>query len=417
MTKRLLLVLTEFPPSFGGMQTHALELSQWLFAQGYYVEVATYRLEEGPMGLPELPFVVHRVMSRVAYQANLRKLAQLARAMKAALIYSSTVYYGELGSMTGVPVFCRSAGNDVLRPWIAWPFVMGSGLLDLPWVERYLYRKWKRWNWPAGLEGMMLERRAGVMRGSAGRMERIFANSDFTRSLLGGVAVEQARVWLLPGGVDVRFFAGGVGERRELGMAEGEFYLLTACRLVEKKGLKTLLEAVALLRDKQVHVRLLIAGDGVQRGLLENWIVASGLDAVVELLGYVEHKKLRDYLRASDAFVLSSIEVVHPKTGLRDVETMGRVLCEASASGLPVVATASGGIPSVVEDGVNGLLARPGCAVDLASKIEILWRDRELGQMLGRQGKARAEKCFDWTVIFAEHERAIQAILHTVQAG
>ena len=79
MTKRLLLVLTEFPPSFGGMQTHALELSQWLFARGYYVEVATYRIEEGPMELPELPFVVHRIMSRVAYQANLRKLAQLAR--------------------------------------------------------------------------------------------------------------------------------------------------------------------------------------------------------------------------------------------------------------------------------------------------------------------------------------------------
>ena len=90
------------------------------------------------------------------------------------LIYSSTVYYGELGSMTGVPVFCRSAGNDVLRPWIAWPFVMGSRLLDLPWVERYLYRKWKRWNWPAGLEGMMLVRRAGVMRGVARRRCAIF---------------------------------------------------------------------------------------------------------------------------------------------------------------------------------------------------------------------------------------------------
>ena len=96
------------------MQTHALELGQWLFARGYYVEVATCRIEAGPMELPEL-------------------------------IYSSTVYYGELGSMTGVPVFCRSAGNDVLRPWIAWPFVMGSRVLDLPWVERQLYCKWKRW--------------------------------------------------------------------------------------------------------------------------------------------------------------------------------------------------------------------------------------------------------------------------------
>lgn len=417
MTQRLLLVLTEFPPSFGGMQTHALELSQWLFARGYYVEVVTYRIEEGPMELQELPFVVHRVMSRVAYQANLRKLAQLARAMKAELIYSSTVYYGELGAMTGLPVFCRSAGNDVLRPWIAWPFVIGSRVLDLPWVERQLYRKWKRWAWPAGLENMMLERRSGVMRRSARSMERIFANSEFTRSLLGEVAVEEARVLLLPGGVDVRFFASGEAARAELGMAEGEFYLVTACRLVEKKGLDTLLESIALLQKRRVHVRLLIAGEGAQRTRLESLIVSLGLSEVVKLLGYVGHRALRDYMRASDAFVLSSVEVVHPKSGLRDVETMGRVLCEASASGLPLVATASGGIPSVVEDGVNGLLAQPGCAVDLANKIEILWEDRELGRELGRQGKARAEKCFDWAVIFAEHERAMEAISQVSQRG
>lgn len=71
-----------------------------------------------------------------------------------------------------------------------------------------------------------------------------------------------------------------------------------------------------------MHVRLLIAGDGVQRGLLENWIVASRLDAVVKLLGY----KLRDYLRAR-----------------------GRVLCEVYANGLPVVATASGNLASNIE--------------------------------------------------------------------
>ncbi len=87
---------------------------------------------------------------------------------------------------------------------------------------------------------------------------------------------------------------------------------------------------------------------------------------------------------------------------------MGPVLCEA---------TASGGIPSVVGDGVNRLLVRPGCSVDLASKIETLWRDRELGRRLGRQGKTRAEKHFDWTVIFAAHERAIQAILEAAQPG
>ena len=413
MPRRLLLILTEFPPSFGGMQTHALELSRWLHGRGYQVEVATYRLEEGPVQLPELPFPVHRILSRVAYHANLRKLAELARTMRAELIYSSTVYFGEVAAMVGVPVFCRSAGNDVLRPWIAWPFEVGSAVLDLPWVEQQLYRRWKKWEWPQRLESFMLGRRAAQMRASAQRMERIFANSEFTCRLLREVDVEGRRVRLLPGGVDVNFFAVRAGDegRTELGLGEDRYYLLTACRLVEKKGLDTLLAAVGHLRDRGVAVELLIAGEGAQRQRAEQIIIELDLSQQVTMLGYVGHAKLRDYLHACDAFVLSSRDVVNPKTGLRDAETMGRVLCEAGASGRPVVATNSGGIPSVVEDGVTGLLAKPGCAVDLAEKIEVLWRDRELAAKLGNCGRERARTQFDWPVLFRAHELEIEELL------
>ncbi|MCX6611711.1 MAG: glycosyltransferase family 4 protein [Acidobacteria bacterium] len=411
MTKRLLLVLTEFPPSFGGMQTHAIELSRWLHDRGYHVEVATYRLEEGPAGIPALPFAVHRVMSRVAYQANLRKLAQLARAMNADLIYSSTVYYGELSEQTGVPILCRSAGNDVLRPWIAWPFRVGSRVLDLPWIERQVYRRWKNWDWPTRLEGMMLERRAAMMRSSAKRMEWIFANSAFTEELLKDAEVSGDRVEVLPGGVDVRFFADGCSSRAELGMSEEHFYLLTACRLVEKKGLDTLVEAVGLLRDRGVKLRLLIAGEGGSRRRIEETVARLGLSQSILLLGYVDRERLRGYLQVSDLFVLSSREVVDARTGLRDAETMGRVLCEASACGLPVVTTCSGGIPSVIQDGWNGLLAEPGSVEDLAEKIEAIWRDRELGMRLGRNGLGQARERFDWPVLFAAHESAIEKTL------
>ncbi len=411
MPRRLLLILTEFPPSFGGMQTHALELSRWLHSRGHVVEVATYRLQDGPAELPELPFPVHRVMSRVSYHANLRKLEGLAREMKAELVYSSTVYFGELAGSLGVPVFCRSAGNDVMRPWIAWPFEAGSAMLDLPWVERQLYRRWRKWEWPERLEALMIGRRSALMQGSARRMQRIFANSEFTCRLLREVEVEAERVSLLPGGVDVNFFAKGEGGRERLDLAGDRYYLLTACRLVEKKGLDTLLAAVGLLRDRGVGVELLIAGEGTQRGRAEQIIAELDLSQQVTMLGYVGHTRLRDYLHACDAFVLSSRDVVNPKTGLRDSETMGRVLCEAGASGRPVVATACGGIPSVVEDGVTGLLAKPGCAVDLAEKIEKLWRDRELGARLGRGGMDRARRQFDWPVLFRAHEQAIEALL------
>jgi phosphatidyl-myo-inositol dimannoside synthase len=411
MPQRLLLVLTEFPPSFGGMQTHAVALCSWLHSRGYWIEVATYRLEDGPAEIPAFPFKVHRVMSRVSYEANLKKLAAIADWMAADLIYSSTVYYGELSKQTGLPMLCRSAGNDVLRPWIAWPFRWGSWALDIPWVERQLYRKWRRWDWPSRLESFLLNSRSQRMRESARQMERIFANSDFTTQLLAAAQVQMERVITLPGGVDADYFASHRGGRGDLGMHEQSFYLITACRLVEKKGLDTLLDAVAKLIERGLEIQVLIAGDGKERQRVEAHIAHLGLRGAVHLLGYVAHDRLRDYLHASDLFVLSSKEVVDPKSGLRDAETMGRAICEAAACGLPVVATRSGGIPSLIEHGVNGLLANPDDATDLASQIETLFLNRELAARLSGQARQQAREHFDWPVLFAAHEREFSAML------
>ncbi len=410
MPKRLLLVLTEFPPSFGGMQTHALALSQWLHSRGYHIEVATYRLESGPASIPDFPFPVHRLLSRVSYQANVRKLDELARYMQADLIYSSTVYYGELRDRTRLPVFCRSAGNDVLRPWIAWPFHFGSTLLDRPWIERELYRRWRQWSWPSRLESMMLDRRRNLMQSSARRMERIFANSDFTRNLLEQAQVSRERVETLPGGVDSVFFEEAQSTREMLGLTPDAYYVLTACRLVEKKGLDTLLDALRLLQAKGVTMQLLVAGEGRQRRAIERHIAERSLESQVQLLGYVPQSTLRDYMRACDLFVLSSREVIDQRTGLRDAETMGRALCEAAACSMPIVSTESGGIPSVIAHGEDGLLARPECAHDLASRMELLWRDRDLAHRLAFQAREKALQRFDWIVLFEAHERAIGQI-------
>ena len=110
---RLLLILTEFPPSFGGMQTHAIHLCRYLHQRGYQIEVATYR---GPA--VEFPFPVHRCLSRIGFTQNLQVLESLTRIARPDLLYSSTIFYGRLSASTGIPMIARSVGNDVLRPWI-----------------------------------------------------------------------------------------------------------------------------------------------------------------------------------------------------------------------------------------------------------------------------------------------------------
>ncbi len=408
---RLLLVLTEFPPSFGGMQTHALALCRWLRQRGYEITVVTYRWEDGPMDELVCDFPVHRILSRIAYHANLRKLELLSREIAPQLIYSSTVYYGELAERTGRPMLCRSAGNDVLRPWIAWPFPVGSHLLDVPAVERYLYRRWRRWHWPESLEGLLVERRFAVMRNSARSMRCIFANSGFTGQLLEQCQIPAKQVRILPGGVDVPYFAQPQRKRADLGLAPNVFYLLTACRLVEKKGLNILLSALAQLKPLPIPVKLLIAGEGRHRRQLEAALDSLGLQDRVQLLGYLPQDALRDYLHAADLFVLSSREVSDRRTGLRDAETMGRVLCEAAAAGRPRLATRSGGIPSVVEHGVDGWLVPEACPASLAQAIHMLANSPDLAKRLASQGQQRARQEFDWSVLFAAHEAEIQGLL------
>ena len=108
-------------------------------------------------------------------------------------------------------------------------------------------------------------------------------------------------------------------------------------------------------------------------------------------------------------FVLASREHVDPRTGLRDVETMGRVLCEAHASGVPVIASDSGGIPSIVDHGRNGLLFEQDNLDALIHSIERLRKDRNLSRSLVTEGFRDAAEKWDWSVICRSHERIFRA--------
>jgi glycosyltransferase involved in cell wall biosynthesis len=97
---------------------------------------------------------------------------------------------------------------------------------------------------------------------------------------------------------------------------------------------------------------------------------------------------------------------------VRDVETMGRVLCEANAAGVPLVATRTGGTPSVVQDGVNGLLVAPNDARALAGAIAKVLREPRVAADLARSGLKRARQEFDWPAVMSRHEAAIGRALN-----
>ncbi len=417
---RILLVLTEFPPRIGGMQTHALALANHLHRRGYAIEVVTYRnnQHEEKDALvhvdSKLSFKVNRVLGRVSFWKNIKAISTIAREFSAEILYSSTVFYGLLRRELHIPIICRSVGNDVLRPWIVYPFRFGSGLLGHPFFEERIYNVFKRFNYPEWIELFFHKRRHRLMADSARSADYILANSNFTAQLLHNLSIDEKQINVLVGGVDAQRFDGKFSKktsrqwREELQLAQKAYLITTVCRLVAKKGIDFLLSVIPTLQKEMPDVHLLIIGGGRMERKYRRLIEERGLSKFVTLRGAVDQNEIQKYFWASDQFVLASREHIHPITGLRDVETMGRVLCEANAASVPVIAARSGGIPSVIRHGKNGLLFEPDNAQDLIQAVLRIRRDKTLRRRLTTHGKKLAEKAFDWSVVFNRHEKIIR---------
>lgn len=170
------------------------------------------------------------------------------------------------------------------------------------------------------------------------------------------------------------------------------FELLFVGRLVERKGVHYLLDALARLRDARVRLRVI--GDGPMRAELEARARRNGVADAVVFEGFVSRERLARALGACDAFVLPAI--VDTKG---DTEGLGVVLIEALQHGKPVIASDAGGIPDVIRDGETGLLVPPADAPALAAAIARLAADAELRNRLGTRGRQHVEAEFGWPAI------------------
>jgi len=187
--------------------------------------------------------------------------------------------------------------------------------------------------------------------------------------------------------------------RRRLGL-EGRRIILSAGRLVRRKGVDTLLRACARLPHALPPPALVVAGDGPDRPRLE--ALARGLQLPVRFLGRVPDAELPALYSAADLFVLAARE--EPDG---DVEGFGLVLLEAAACGTPAVACRSGGVPDAVDDGVSGLLVRPDDPAALAAGLGRVLSDDSLRRWLACGARARAARS-GWEVCSAAIRRCLE---------
>ena len=159
-------------------------------------------------------------------------------------------------------------------------------------------------------------------------------------------------------------------------------------RLIEAKGVHILIEALSRIQE---NVRLVIVGEGPNRPKLQALAKKLDLSDRVKILSPVPYSEMPRLLNSLDVLVLPSLETTHWK------ELFGRILIEAMACGVPVVASASGGIPDVVGDA--GILFNVGDVADLVEKLRGLTQDPSKAEELGQRGRERVQKLFDARVV------------------
>src|SRR6266550_1131703 len=165
-------------------------------------------------------------------------------------------------------------------------------------------------------------------------------------------------------------------------------------RLVERKGVAHLIEAMARLGHGDEGPRLEIVGAGPERPRLEALARRLGVANRVAFRGKIAPDELQaSYARAAVCVLPSVLDA------RGDTEGLGVVLLEAMNHATPVIASRVGGIPDIVEDGVSGLLVPPGDAAALAAAVRRLRDDPDLARRLGEGGRRRLREQFNWPAI------------------
>jgi len=228
----------------------------------------------------------------------------------------------------------------------------------------------------------------------AKKADHFFACSEFNAAQITEYC--GLRPHVLPNGVNAGVFRHLSPElriRKGLHISDSDSVVMSACRLVGWKGIYYAIKAVAELIGKGYSLKYLIAGDGEERGKLEDLAKESNISDSVVFLGGVKNSELPLYYSLADIAVFPSVAD----------ETFGISIAEAMACGVPVVSTRVGGIPEVVAEG-TGLLVPPRDVHSLAEAIESLLADRVLMEKTGALARDWVVKSFSWDSVVSRLE-------------
>jgi phosphatidylinositol alpha-1,6-mannosyltransferase len=220
---------------------------------------------------------------------------------------------------------------------------------------------------------------------------------DYTLRRLRGAFGPRATMRQLTPGVDIETFRPGIdasGVRARYGLSARPV-IVCVSRLVARKGQDVLVRALPAIRAAVPDTALLLVGAGPYRDHLADIARRAGVSQHVVMTGGVPHAELPAHYAAGDVFAMPC----RTRRAGMDVEGLGIVYLEASATGLAVVAGASGGAPDAVRDGQTGYLVDGRDEHATAERLITLLSDADLRARMGAAGRAWVERDWPWAVV------------------
>ncbi len=363
-----LLVTNDFPPKVGGIQVYLWELWRRLDPASFAVlsatsdpEAPTFDAEQRKHG-----FRIERVPSRVLLPtpAVRRRVRQLAAESQASLVVlDPALPLGLIGPSLGVPYALVLHGAEVTVPG-RFPGARGA------------------------LASVLGHAHLVICAGS-------YPADEARRASRGQIG----EVLEIPPGVDLeRFHPLGAAERSKarasFGLLEEGPLVVSVSRLVPRKGMDVLIEAVSAMTGSFPGLTLAIAGEGRDRARLERLARRSGCPT--RFLGRVPDESLPSLVGAADVFAMACR---NRWAGLEQ-EGFGIVFLEAASCGVPQLAGRSGGAGEAVVDGETGIVVDdPSDLGHVAVALRRLLSDEDLRRRLGNAARRRAEQHFGYDVL------------------
>jgi glycosyltransferase involved in cell wall biosynthesis len=369
---RVVMATGIFPPDIGGPASYVPAMAAALAARGHHVEVVCLSDRLGHDD-SAYPFPVCRLRRGAAkwrrLPAAVREIAR--RAAGADLVYANGLNFeaAAAAALARRPLVCKVVSDFAWERAVSWGWYAGTlasfrtapRSLRLRLLERF--RDWPLARARAIVTPSAYLKDAAAAWGIAGERVHVVYNAFEP-------GAEDAGAPLPPGG-PVLLFAG---------------------RLTEVKRV----DGIIRILPELPGVRLAVAGDGALRGDLEALARACGVADRVLWLGSVPRARVMSLCRRAALLVLNSSH-----------EGLPHVAVEAMAAGTPVVATAVGGTPEVVEDGVTGLLVPPGDHAALRDAVAAVLASPGRAAAMGRAGQARVQARFGFETMVDETERIL----------